>query len=246
MYTIDVQSDGTLQFRPLEAGSHGGVLATDMLDSLSGLLADAAARARAFAVVRHDPVVCGLALCPTDEQLLAWVRFAHKGVAYAAATYGTDAIPPRWGVLTADAPASLWTAYRRYPLSYLVDDDAVQVSAAHVAEAAQEIGKGKSFVEPRLPFPVTTGMWVSLQMLEECYHRYQLKVLGMEPADTLTDRDHPLERAIGAVWQQAVDSDFGSYVPPQAVYRVKVARRRDAPCAPHGTDRAARRAWQGQ
>jgi len=218
MYAIDVQPDGNLHFRPLEAGLPGGVIATDMLDSLSCLLADAAARAQAFAVVRHDPVVRGLALCPTDEQLLAWVRFAHKGVAYAAATYGTDAIPPRWGVLTADAPASLWTAYRRYPMSYLVDDDAVQVSAAHVAEAAQEIGKGKRFVEPRLPYPAApTGVWIALQMLEECYHRYQVKVLGMEPADTMTDRDHPLERAIGAVWQQAVDSDFGSYVPPKAV-----------------------------
>jgi len=176
-----------------------------LLDRVDETLADDFRLYLLLRGINKDPIVARFGLTLTPAHLSRWLGAFRAGVAYMARTYGDDSLPWGWGLVGGTA-RERWRFSRRAHMGYVPANDAVYVSAANLADQALAFGADQRFLNPKLsPAGVPAEQFVLLEAVEECYHAYQFKVLGMTG---WSRRDDPIERDILPVWKRA-SADLG-------------------------------------
>jgi hypothetical protein len=147
-------------------------------------------------------------LKPTMEQFREYFQQIRIGFEYLKNTYGLETLPRRLGFhLFADSQDSVdW-------IGYFPEEDELGISYLHMAgQCAYYNHPNAIFIENgRLPHGngVRAKDFTTLQAIEEGYHRYQLRVLGLTQDGYHEDQDdrfnHPLETGIIPVFQKATE-----------------------------------------
>ena len=142
---------------------------------------------------------------PTKEQLKQYFELLKKGFEYMEKEYGLEALPRNLvlysNTLVAGDPDFI---------CYNPTNDQIGISLLHIAKICCWYSKNTVSQESHLPigWGVTAEDFTVLQAIEESYHRYQIKHLRMESADTRINRNHLLEKQIRPIFDKAIN-DLG-------------------------------------
>ena len=166
-------------------------------------------------LINNNEFVRPTGMSVDPARLKHYYRLVLRGLKYAEREYGEGALPSGYYVATGaieteEGPQANW-------IGYLEDEDAIGVSALHLVQHAAKFYKvWAGMLDSHLP----AGMGISaenhttLQTIEECYHRYQVKVKGMKnPSGTQQgDMTSTLEQEITTVMEKAIsDLDMTTF-----------------------------------
>jgi hypothetical protein len=145
----------------------------------------------------------------TPEQLTAYFKHTVRGMEYMLETYGDASLPSTWELMTGELLSVPSDHQKRHDfIGYDPFTDVMLASCLSVAFRCTFYGRNDArFADGHLP--LNTGVsaedYTVLQTIEECYHSYQRKALGVAPINTSMDPNHAIERAIIPVFERAVD-----------------------------------------
>jgi hypothetical protein len=146
---------------------------------------------------------------PTIQQFRQYFEQLKKGFEYLLKTYGVEALPTeiviyQEGMKIGQLEDPAW-------IGYLPEKDLVGVSLLHIAKQCSQYDDPDAlFGDSHLPEGVGVRGRDStvLQAIEEGYHRYQIKVLGLKAENSMRDDKNPLEAGVIPVYQRAI-KDLG-------------------------------------
>lgn len=183
---------------------------TNIIDDLSRLLEprNDVEVDKLFTLLRSNEYVVEAGFKPTKQQFREYFEILKKGFEYMRDNYGAEAVPEHivlnTGLLTSgDVMLKDWFGYQ-------VDNDSFSVSLVHIAKRCSEFDRQTAFTNSdKLPdgIVVRPKDATLLIPIEEGYHRYQHRVLGMNE-NTVHESNHPMERAVIPIVRKAV-ADLG-------------------------------------
>ncbi len=174
------------------------------LDALAtGSTEGAAAVASSYARLLGDEHVRRAGLRPTLEEYRRFMAAFHDGCLYAREIYGPGALPS--SLRQASTLTLRDGQVKNSFIFYTATWDSIIVSYRRVAERCLLQDRPDiMMVSPHVPdLMIRPGDLTFLDAVEECYHRYQIAVLGLPP-DTYPDGPFRLEADIPAVWRRAI------------------------------------------
>ncbi len=185
-------------------GYDRGAAFIDGLDALAaGSTEGGAVVAPSYARLLSDEHVRRDGLRPTPEGYRRFMAAFRDGCRYARETYGPGALPAslRQASTLTLRDGQVKSSFIFYTATW----DSIVVSYRRVAERCLLHERSDiMMVSPHLPeLMIRPGDLTFLDAVEECYHRYQIAVLGLLP-DTYPDGPFHLEEDIPAVWRRAI------------------------------------------
>ena len=150
--------------------------------------------------------VVGANYKPTLQQFGRYFEQVKKGLEYAKSTYGDDTIPSK--ILVSGSYIQTGQLVDYDFIAYYKEEDALLVSYLHIAgQCSYYENRNAVFIDNHLPagFGVNGTDYTFLQALEEGYHRYQQKALGVKPETTHGIENHPLEMAIIPIYAKVIE-----------------------------------------
>ncbi len=174
------------------------------LDALAaGLTEGSAVVAPSYARLLGDEHVRRAGLRPTPEGYRRFMAAFRDGCLYARETYGPSALPS--SLRQASTLTLRDGQVKSLFIFYTATWDSVIVSYRRVAERCLLHDRPDiMMVSPHLTDLMIRPVDLTfLDAIEECYHRYQIAVLGLPP-DSYPDGPFHLEADIPAVWRRAI------------------------------------------
>jgi len=146
---------------------------------------------------------------PTFQQFRQYFEQLKKGFEYLHKTYGVEALPKEIGVYQ----GVMKTGQLEDPdwIGYFPEKDQFGVSLLHIAGQCFYYDHPTAlFLDSHLPngVGVRARDYTVLQAIEEGYHRYQIKVLGLKAENSMRDINNPLEAGVIPIYQKAIE-DLG-------------------------------------
>lgn len=174
------------------------------LDALAGGSTEGAAVvASSYARLLNDEHVRRGGLRPTPEGYRRFIAAFRDGCLYARETYGPGALPSslRQASTLTLRDGQVKNSFIFYTLTW----DSIVISYRRVAQRCLlHDRRDIMMVSPHLPdLMIRPDDLTFLDAVEECYHRYQIAILGLPP-DTYPDGPFHLEEDIPAVWRRAI------------------------------------------
>jgi len=146
---------------------------------------------------------------PTLPEVNEYFQQFLKGLEYAQKKWGREALPSNIVIYQKE----LLGVPKGHPsrtdfIRYRDEVDEVGVSCLHIAGQCCRYDDPQRlcFVDSHLPDGVLVKPrdFTMLQAIEECFHRYQIRVLGRKDELTAMDREHPLEQEASKALLQAI------------------------------------------
>jgi len=155
-------------------------------------------------IVANDPYVIQAGLRPSKGSLRELFSSLLRGILYAHATYGAEAVPLSARIISDYVDESGIHGYDL--LAYEPIDDLLVMSRYFCARRSLQLDDGLLYADSHIPSRrVSARDWTVLQAVEECYHRYQHRVLGIQITVTTHDRNSPIEVAARPALVRALD-----------------------------------------
>lgn len=170
-------------------------MAENALEEMAVFMGDSACHDRIAAAIAVNLDVVSAGLLPRRDQLCNAFAWIHEGLVLADRLWGVGAIPKQIFFMdlefVADEPG---LGYFGYAPAF----DLVAIGLRALAYCAYVDGPDKLIrhYHPELDGLITARANLVLIVLEECFHRFQIKELGRplpDPAARYTKRDDPLE-----------------------------------------------------
>lgn len=135
-----------------------------------------------------------------------YFELLRQGFEYAQKTFGDESLPT--GIIISYETIIIKGKKEWDWIGYLPETDQFAVSFPHIAIQCFYYNNPQAlFYNSKIPSNkrVLGEDQTILQAIEECYHRYQIKVLLFEPQNTERNQDHPLEKNATPIIQKAVN-----------------------------------------
>lgn len=158
-----------------------------------------------YKIMLENDNVKNSGLKPTKKQFREYCEYFKKGLEYTSQEYGKDALPENLTFYTEEMRTG--EIIDNDFIGYMPENDNLGVSFLHIANQCTRYDKPHLlFKDSHLPqgYGVTGEDYTVLQVIEESFHKYQVKKLGLKPENTMRNIDHPIENQIIQVFQKAV------------------------------------------
>ncbi len=143
---------------------------------------------------------------PTLEQFRSYFELVKKGFEYVKTTYGPQCLPRE--ICVYQGTMKTGDLEDTDLIGYLPEKDQFGVSLLHIAGQAVHYDHPTAlFADSHLPqgVGVKGRDYTVLQAVEEGYHRYQIKALGLKAESSMRNIQHPLEAGVVPVYQKAIE-----------------------------------------
>ena len=147
-------------------------------------------------------------LLPTLEQFNQYFKLLKKGFKYAEMEYGQIALPSN--LILYQGSMKNFNDKKDF-IFYNDETDEIGISLVKIAGNCCWYGNPLiKFIEPRLPIgaSIRPEDFTTLQAIEEAYHRYQRRHLGLDTECCPEDINNPFEQPIKFVFEKAI-KDLG-------------------------------------
>lgn len=162
------------------------------IECLDLVLADTMATERLYAALLNNVWVQALGTFPRPEDMVLYLRWLRRGFVWVQKRLGREAMPKDLRLAPAPPPVP---GYGPDFALYWIQRDAVVIGLARVAQDAFVSSWDELRGHEGLSFRIPAWLHAMLIPIEECFHRYQLKVLKRPvPEERISARsDHPFE-----------------------------------------------------